>query len=180
MDRRETPPTRERNRNEIRRRLVSWPLLLSLLSLLAATTVSAWGRGARLAQGDPGEIKRHIEHRVDHLLDRIDADAEQKQAIRTIVAETIEELQVLHEGSDSRRAELRSLLTAETIDRDALEAFRASQVAQADALSRVVAERLADAMEILTPEQRLAVESRLGRHAGRWGHRSGFWGDTRD
>jgi len=175
--------SQEGDRREARRSLVCRPLLigLSLLSLLTATTVSAGGRGERFEHADVREIKEHVAHRVDHILEKIDASDAQKDAIQAIVSGGIDELHALHADFASRRDEIGSLLTAEAIDRKAIEAFRASHVAHADAMSRIVSERLADVMVVLTPEQRRALQARLDRHhARRWGRGHRFGAHTRD
>jgi Spy/CpxP family protein refolding chaperone len=173
----ETTNSEEDESKALRRRLVSWPLLLiglSLILVLAANTVSAWGRGGP-GHGDVGEIKEHVAHRVDHMLEKIEASEEQTAAIQTIISETIDELHAMRDTFGSERAEIRSLLTAETIDRKAIEQFRASHLAHAGSMSLIVSQRLADVMEILTPEQRLALEERLGRHRGGHGRRAHDW-----
>ena len=50
-----------------------------------------------------------------------------------------------------------------------------SSVARADEASRLVTQRLADALEVLTPEQRRALEDRFDRHF-RPGRRHGHHG----
>jgi Spy/CpxP family protein refolding chaperone len=61
---------------------------------------------------------------------------------------------------DARR-QARQLLTAPTVDRPALEALRAAQLAEADAASRRMVQAIADAAEVLTPEQRAKLAQRL-------------------
>ena len=171
----------ENENNEVRRRLISWPLSLiglSLLLMLAANSVSAWGRGGGLFadgydEADIGEIKQHVEYRIGRMLEKVEASEAQEAAIQAIVSDAIGELHTLHDGFASQRGEIRGLLTAETIDREAIEAIRASHLAQADSISRVVSGRLADVMEILTPVQRLALEQRFARHGPH--HGRGHW-----
>ncbi|MAG29587.1 MAG: hypothetical protein CL908_01680 [Deltaproteobacteria bacterium] len=57
--------------------------------------------------------------------------------------------------------------------RGAIESLRVEHLGKADSMSRLVAERLADALEILTPEQRSQLEERFSRHTRR--HRRGGW-----
>jgi Spy/CpxP family protein refolding chaperone len=60
------------------------------------------------------------------------------------------------------------LLSAATIDRAAIEALRAEQVALADATSKRLAQALADTADVLTPEQRVKLAERVSRRMGRW------------
>ena len=53
------------------------------------------------------------------------------------------------------------LLTAPTVDRAAIELFRAEKMVLADQASRRIAQALGEAAEVLTPEQRTEVGERL-------------------
>ncbi|MCB9722492.1 MAG: Spy/CpxP family protein refolding chaperone [Spirochaetaceae bacterium] len=173
MTRDERPnPTSERGD----RRLIYWPLLLAGLTLALlglANTVSAWGRGG---DADPGaRMRHHAEHVLDHVLDDVDATDAQRTSIRDIVLGTVDELGARRAEHVDPREALRGLLVAETIDREALEQLRLEHVARADEASRLVTQRLADALEVLTPEQRRALEDRFDRHF-RPGRRHGHHG----
>jgi len=54
-----------------------------------------------------------------------------------------------------------SPLTAPTVDRAAIEKFRADKLALADQASRRIAQALGEAAEVLTPEQRAEIGERL-------------------
>ena len=81
------------------------------------------------------------------------------------------------------RATGRELLTQPTIDRAAIEKLRADQIATHEAVSKQLVQAVADAADVLTPEQRRKISDMLpagggwamnhgpGRHWG-WG---GFW-----
>ena len=63
---------------------------------------------------------------------------------------------------ETRQAgELIGLLTAPTVDRAAIEAFRVEKMDIADRASRRVAQALGEAAEVLTPEQRVELGERL-------------------
>ena len=63
-------------------------------------------------------------------------------------------------------------MTAPTIDRTAIERLRAEQIALAETASKRIAQALADAAEVLNPEQRKKVAdwTAYGPFA-RWHHR---------
>ena len=61
-----------------------------------------------------------------------------------------------------------TLLTQPSVDRAAIEAFRAEQIALADAASKRIAQALADAAEVLTPEQRRKIDDHLAARRGYW------------
>jgi Spy/CpxP family protein refolding chaperone len=156
------------------RRLFFWPLALiglTLAFLFVANTVSAWGR----RDGhDIEDIKSHAEHFLDRALDRLDASEDQSAAIQLIVMATIDDLHDARGESTSGREEFLGLITADAIDRKALEEFRLSHLQRADDMSRIVADSLADVMDVLTPEQRQALEAHFDEHHGR--HRGRGWG----
>ena len=73
------------------------------------------------------------------------------------------DLQPLREQlRQARRAGLQ-LLAATVIDRRALEQQRVAQMQLADARSKRMVQAMADAAEVLTPEQRLKVAERMNR-----------------
>ena len=63
-----------------------------------------------------------------------------------------------------------TLLTAPTIDRGALDQLRVSQIQAADAMSQRTLKAMADAAEVLSPEQRSRVAERMTQRMSRRGH----------
>ena len=169
-------PTPSTNQTRlISRRLAFWPLALiglMLAFLFVANSVSAWGRG----EGhDIEDFKSHAEHFVDRALDQLDATEEQSAAIKLIVMATIDDLQNARGDANQGREEIRGLITADSIDRRAIEQVRLSHMKRADDMSRIVADGLADIMEVLTPEQRQELEAHFDEHHGRHGGRGWGW-----
>ncbi len=156
------------------RRLVSWPLALiglTIAFLFVANSVWAWGRGDGR---DIEDIKSHAEHFVDRAIDQLDATEEQSAAIQLIVMATIDDLQNARGDATRGREEIRGLVTADSIDRKAFEQVRLSHMKRADEMSRIVADGLADIMEVLTSKQRQELEAHFDEHHGR--HRGRGWG----
>jgi periplasmic protein CpxP/Spy len=121
-------------------------------------------RGAATAE-------ERAERMVGHVAARIDATDEQRERLIAIARGAAEELQPLRERLQAAGQEARTLLTAETIDRDAMETFRAEQVALVDTAARRLAEALGEAAEVLTPEQRTELSSLMERFGERRGGR---------
>lgn len=116
------------------------------------------------ASFDPAQMDERIGKMVDHLAIEIDATDEQKTQLKTIFVDAANDLMPLREKAGDRgeaAAELIGLLTQPTVDRAAVETFRADKIALADEASRRVADALVDAAEVLTPEQREKVGDRL-------------------
>ena len=90
---------------------------------------------------------------VAHLAIEIDATEEQKTKLTAIFVGAANDLMPLRaEMMESRHAgELVGLLTAPTVDRAAIETFRAEKMALADQASRRIAQALGEAAEVLTP-----------------------------
>jgi Spy/CpxP family protein refolding chaperone len=171
------------------RPLFWWPFTLIALTtvlLLVAGRVSAW----RGSDGDEdGAFRRHAERMLDRALDEVDATDEQATEIRAIGDEIFELVATAHADRQSDGDALRAALSAEPLDRAALEAIRSAHVARAGTLSADIATRLADALEVLTPDQRQRLIARAdefrahhrdhhahrdpGDHGGHEGHRRG-------
>jgi protein CpxP len=117
---------------------------------------------------DPARAEDRADRAVRHLAIEIDATTEQQEKLRTIVKAAVRDLIPLHEKAHAARQRARQLLTQPAVDRAAIEAFRAEQVAQMDAASKRMAQALGDAAEVLTPEQRQKIGDHLERRRSLW------------
>ena len=128
---------------------------LGLLSAQAAA--QGWGRHHRL---DPEEMARRLDWRIGRLIKDVGGTTEQKDRLVAIWTAALADLRPLREQArQGRRAGL-DLLAAPVIDRGALEQLRVTQMQVADAKSRRTVQALADAADVLTPEQRVKVAER--------------------
>lgn len=129
-------------------------------------------------------VQAHADRAVRHLSIEIDATAEQQDKLRAIVRDAVKDLLPVREKIIAARATARELLTQPTIDRAAIEKFRADLIATHDAVSRRLVQAVADAAEVLTPEQRRKVGDMVAArrgHWGPWGHGPwGHWGGWRN
>jgi Spy/CpxP family protein refolding chaperone len=105
---------------------------------------------------------------VRHIAVEIDASTEQQEKLRTIVKSAVKDLVPMREKAQAARQKARELLTQPTIDRTAIEAFRAAQVAQLDAVSKRLTQALTEAAEVLTPKQREQISERMEQRRGQW------------
>jgi Spy/CpxP family protein refolding chaperone len=158
--------------------LVTLIALFSGLTGALATTVFGQGPGYGYWHGepwfghrseDPATIDQRIERAIKHMAIEIDATKEQQDKIITIAKMTVKELQPLREKMQGGRMQAIDLLTQPTIDRSAIEKFRADQLATADEISKRIATAIADVANILTPEQRKVIADRLP-YLGGWHH----------
>lgn len=106
-----------------------------------------------VAFGGPGPIDWH----VDFMLERIGATSEQRAKIKPILSRSADQLFDLRTKHLEGRKQIRDALSAATIDRAKLETLRTEQMKLADSASKVITDALADAAEVLTPEQRAEI-----------------------
>jgi Spy/CpxP family protein refolding chaperone len=120
----------------------------------------------------PAQIDEHIDRATKHLAIELDATEEQRVKIANIAKAAVADLRPLREKAMDARSQAISLLTAPTIDRTAIERFRAEHVGLVETASKRIAQALADAAEVLTPEQRRKVAEwmTLGPPWFRWHH----------
>jgi periplasmic protein CpxP/Spy len=140
-------------------------------------------------------IEAVVEDRADrmvrHLSIEIDATAEQQDKLRTIVRNAVKELLPMREKIMSARTTARDLLTQQTVDREAIERFRTDMLATHDTVSKRIVQAVADAAEVLTPEQRRRISDMVAARRGgpwaggpwgrgNWGGPGGHWGGWRN
>ena len=133
----------------------------------------AHGRGRGRGPMDPAALEQRLDRMLKHLYVEIDATEAQQAKLDPIVKQAAKELQPLRAKVREARREGMKLFSAENIDRGAIERFRAEQIGATDAASKRFTQAVADAAEVLSPEQRKKLAARVGR--GRRG-RGGMFG----
>jgi Spy/CpxP family protein refolding chaperone len=147
-------------------------LALALLALAAAAAPSGllahtrhghgfFGRGGHGHDGQAWS-EAHVEKGVRRVLDEVDASDEQIEAVTAIVSSTAADLRALHDAEKGHRDVWREALVA--ADRATLEAQRAEAMLALEAASERVVAALADAAEVLTPEQRQRLAEAHAAH----------------
>jgi Spy/CpxP family protein refolding chaperone len=110
---------------------------------------------------------------IGHVMDEIDATPEQEKKLFAIFDGVRGEMRDTMIDFRSTRGEVLDILSAETIDREAVEKLRAERLAAMDAASKTMTAALVEAAEVLTPEQRAKlakfVEERGEGRRGGWG-----------
>ena len=108
-----------------------------------------------------------------HLAVEIDATKEQEAKLIALSKGVASDVFPIRQKIVDARKKGVELLKAPTIDRAAIEQLRAEQLNNIDAISKRLSTALADAGEVLTPEQRSKLAERIesGReHRGWWRH----------
>ena len=128
------------------------------LSLLGAHAhAQGWGRG-RL---DPEEMARRLDYRIGRIVSQVGGTPEQKDRLVAIARAAMTDLRPMRDQMREGRRRGLDLLAARSVDRAALEQLRQSQMQVANARSQRTVQAMADAAEVLTPEQRVKVADHL-------------------
>jgi protein CpxP len=180
----QTTPTAPGSPSITPRRRRRW-LFVTMVALLAAFS-GAMATRAIGQYGPPGWHHMHggswfmrgplsatdIEDRLDrvvrHAAIELDASAEQQEKVRSIAKAAVKDLLPMREKAQAARERVKGLLTQPKIDRAAIEAFRAEQMALAEAASKRFAQAVGDVAEVLTPEQRQKVQEHLEWRRSHW------------
>jgi periplasmic protein CpxP/Spy len=148
-----------RRRRWGRRVLLSAALLLGLGGVAYAAGPGGHFHHPRT----PEEARAHIDGVIEHMMGKVGGTDEQRATLKTIADQTVPRMAALHTEGRDLKNEVRDLLTAEKIDREALEAARKDAIDLADRGSKVVISAVADAAEALTPEQRRKIAEAMAK-----------------
>ena len=125
---------------------------------------AGWGRDrhrGRWSNLSDAEIEKRISRVVKHVAIEIDATPEQTTKISALLSAVAKDMKPLRDEFRDAGDKMRSILTADTVDREALEKLRTERMAEIDRRSRQVVTALADVAEVLTAEQRQTLEERI-------------------
>ena len=151
----------------LRRRLFAGLAAVGGLGLLAAQTEArGWGGGPV----EPEERARRLDYRIGRMVREAGGTPQQKDRLVAIAAAAMADLKPLRDQVRQARRRGLELLAAPSIDRVALEQVRVAQMQAADAKSRRTLQAMAEAAEVLTPEQRVKVAERLKQRLERGRH----------
>jgi Spy/CpxP family protein refolding chaperone len=155
-----------------RRRFFRFAALSTAAAGMAGLGFSAFAHGHRHGRGpmDPAAMDERLDRMLKHLYVEIDATEAQKQKLDPIVKQAAGDMRPLRAKVQDARRRGAELLSAETIDRGAIERQRAEQISATDAASRRFTQALADVAEVLTPAQRKTLAARLERRSHSWRH----------
>jgi periplasmic protein CpxP/Spy len=103
---------------------------------------------------DAEEVTFFVQHRIGHALSRVDATQDQRDKINAIAKAAVTDIVAMRKDHDAGREKALAIFKADTIDRNALEALRADRLSAGDAASKRIVQAVADAAEVLKPEQR--------------------------
>ncbi len=164
-----TPEVQPSPRKRNCRKLFGGLAIGGLLGALAATSFNVWSqaqggpdgghsRGCwghkRMSAMTPEERAARADFATEWVLSRVDATEEQKARIKAIVQDAIKDLSQAREQHMKNRQAFMETLSQPTVDRAALKQIRASEMQLAESASDRFVTAIADAADVLTPEQR--------------------------
>ena len=147
-----------------RRRFFAGLLTGGVVGGLLAGAVSAWshgegpggwhGRWCRAHAMNPAAERDRVEFAADWVLNRVQATDAQREQVKGVLAQALQELGPLRDQHRQHRDAFAAALAEPTVDRTALEELRRAELQLAEQASTRIVTALADIADALTPEQR--------------------------
>ncbi len=125
----------------------------------------AFGHGCRHHAMSDEQLVEHVNARLDFVLDRLDANEEQKAAIRTRLRLLEPELLAARKEHRALKDEFHRELAKDRVDPARIEQLRARLVTAGDRVSKAITDAVVDVSDVLTLEQRQKILEHL--HGGR-------------
>jgi periplasmic protein CpxP/Spy len=149
-----------------------------LIAAISGLIIAASGTFATFAhaRGPEGMMGGNPLMRMERLLDEVEATEEQKDKIAAILKDARDDMSSLRDERQGMMKEFSTILSGATVDRAQLETARATSIGKLDEASKRVTVALADAAEVLNPEQRAELVKLLEQRNKarlRWGGRHG-------
>lgn len=112
------------------------------------------------------QINAHVDEFLQHVYTETGATDAQKAQIEPLVRQTLADLMPLHDHARDFHQQALQALSADQVDRVALETLRAEHLQAADAASRRITQTIGDIAEVLTPAQRKALAAHIAQMHG--------------
>jgi protein CpxP len=154
-----------------RRGLLIAGAIIGVITLLIGAKAYVFARAVGWHHGwgeSSEEMAARIEHGVKYVLSEVDATADQKTKVIAIMQAAAQDVHGLHDQHLAARTQIHDILSANAIDRERLENVRADELRLADQASRRIVTAIADAAEVLTPEQRTKLMDEMQKHHHGW------------
>lgn len=143
-----------------------WIMAAALAVAVGATGVAAAGglHGHGRGHHGPVDAATMAKH-IDKMIEKVapDATAQQKMRLAEIAKSAHADIAPIHAQLREGHKKAHELLMQPVVDRVALESLRAENMQRMDALSKRLLTAVADASDILTPEQRARFHKHMKR-----------------
>lgn len=148
-----------------KRRLVVAIVGAAMLAIVGGTLAYAHSGASHHGPMAGRSAEDHLEH-MQAMLTRIGASDAQQSQIEGLLKPAFEEMKAAHEAHSAAFAQFHEAITAPSIDRARIEALRAEQLKSLDEASKRMVTAIADAAEVLSPDQRAALAEQIRKHHG--------------
>ncbi|AMC35003.1 Spy/CpxP family protein refolding chaperone [Janthinobacterium sp. B9-8] len=142
---------------------------LSLGGLAYAAAPDNCGGGPGMRHGNPEQMHKMMQGRLDKALKEVGATDAQKAQLNQLAEQAFTEMKTQRTAMHADKDELRKALSQTTVDAAQLETLRAAKIKAMDESSRKLTAILAEASKILTPEQRLKLVEKMDRKGRKHG-----------
>ena len=151
--------------NPNRRRFSVVAIAASLVAIVGGTLAFAHSGGSHHGHTQGRGTAGHLEH-MQAMLTQVGASDAQKAQIDGLLKPAFEEMKAAHDAHSAAFKQFHDEITAPSIDRARLESLRAGQLKSLDEASRRMVTAIADAAEVLSPDQRAALAKQMVKHHG--------------
>ncbi|MBV8658591.1 MAG: Spy/CpxP family protein refolding chaperone [Burkholderiales bacterium] len=138
--------------------------VIATVGLTAVAATEALGgvqRTAMIVHAGASDPATHVQMMLAMLYKTVNATDAQKAQIDPLVQQAVTDLTPLHQQLSAGHHQLAALLTADIIDRNALETLRAQQMQTIDQMSKRLSLLAGDVGTVLTPAQRVQLQQHL-------------------
>ena len=137
----------------------------ALFGFAAGNVHSApWWHWAGHHHLDADEISFIVQHRIDRALTKVDATQDQRDKIHAIAKSAINDVMAMRKDQSEGPEKFFAIMKADAVDRSALESLRTEKLGMADAASKRILQAVADAADVLKPEQRRQLADAWQQH----------------
>ena len=144
-------------------RLFAGAVLVAVLGSLARSAWAPPGPGGHHG-GGPGMMGMPMQGRmVEHMLDSVNATAEQRAQIKQITDRAAADGKAQHESGRGLREQGMKLFSQPVVDANAAEALRQQMLQQHDQASKRMMQTMLEVSRVLTPEQRKQLADRMAQ-----------------
>ena len=134
---------------------------VGLTAFAATEAMGGFQRTATIVHSGAANPAAHAQIMLAMLYKAVDATDAQKAQIDPMVQQAMVDLTPLHTQLAAGHQQLAALLTADVIDRNALETLRAQQMQTFDQISKRLTLLAGDVGTVLTPAQRVQLQQHL-------------------
>ncbi len=164
------PPKVRRGRG---RTVLFGALFLGVAAVLTAGGLQAFGfrpfRHGSRGSMELAQVEKKIDRIAGWVVEDLGGTPEQQARLSAIAKAAAKDLAPVHDELVLARRQAVEILTAAQVDRAALEAHRARQMQLLTTVSERLTTAVADAADVLTPEQRVKAADRLAHRMARFG-----------